>query len=151
MEQGAARHARRRPVEGIELTMWGPRCQRRQERVKARAVMNWTSGPTSQSLRARERRGGADGPPRTENNDGSAARFGPRWVVFLFFCFSYFISLFHFISSFNFNLQTNSILSFNKQNNPSMMWWYFIIYFIIWIIPLPISWEREKNNSLIQK
>ena len=69
--------------------------------------------------------------------------------LFLFPVFL-FHSLFHFISSFNFNFQTISILSFNKQNNPSMMWWYFIIYFIIWIISTPNLWERENNNSLIR-
>jgi hypothetical protein len=48
---------------------------------------------------------------------------GFLFLLFFYFMFSISFFLFHFISSFNFNLQTNSILSSNQQNNPSMKRW----------------------------
>jgi hypothetical protein len=49
--------------------------------------------------------------------------FGP-WDGFVFFLY---ISRFLLsVLIFNFNLQTNSTLSFNQQNNPSMKRWYSI-------------------------
>jgi hypothetical protein len=71
-----------------------------------------------------------------------------EWFSFSFFS----VFLFYFPISFYFNFQFQSLnkfnSKFNKQNNLSMMWWYFIIYFIIWIISMPNLWERGKNNSL---